>query len=86
MAMEDLRRAMDFSTNSIRLEGFIKEFFEATAMMWSGALEKELTAEDVATLLACPFSCGTLKEYSIKMALEPTGIRIEVDARERKAN
>lgn len=86
MAMEDLRRAMDFSVNSIRLEGFVKEFFEAIAMMWNGALERELTAEDVATLLAFPFSCCTLKEYSIKMELELTGIRIEVDAREKKAN
>lgn len=86
MSMEDLRRSMDFSTNSIRLEGFVKDFFESMAMMWSGALEKELTAEDIATLLACPFACGVLKEYSVKMGLEPTGIRIEVDARELKDN
>lgn len=64
MSMEDLRKAMDFSAKGIRLEGFVKEVFEAIAMMWSGALERKLTTEDVATLLACPFSCGTLKEYS----------------------
>ena len=86
MAMEDLRKAMNFSANSIRLEGYVRKFFEDTAMIWSGALERELTAEDVATLLACPLGFGTLKEYSIKMGLEPTGIRIEVDARELKGN
>lgn len=86
MRMEDLRKAMNFSANSIRLEGYVREFFEDTAMIWSGVIEKELTAEDVATLLACPLGFGTLQEYSIKMELEPAGIRIEVDAQEMQDN
>lgn len=86
MGMEDLCKAIGFTQSTIQLGEFNQGFFEAMAMMWSGALEKELTANDVVTLLAAPFSCGILKSYSVKMDLETTGIRIEVDAQEAQDN
>lgn len=86
MSMEDLRKAIGFTESTIQLGDFNQGFFEAMAMMWSGALGKELTANDVVTLLAAPFSCGILKNYSVKMDMETTGIRIEVDAQEARVN
>lgn len=86
MSLEQLRQLAGFEKSGIRLEGFTKDFFDAMALMWSGALKKNLTAEDVVTLLACPFAAGNVAEYAIKMGMEPTGIYIAVDVQEKKDN
>lgn len=86
MSLGKLRQLAGFEKSGIRLEGFTKEFFEATALMWSGALKRRLTAEDVVTLLACPFAAGNVAKYSIAMGMEPTGIYVAVDVQEKKDN
>lgn len=86
MSMADLKREIGIDGAEYHLGKFNQEFLDALALMWSGAVERELTAQDVAALFACPLAAGNLKSYSIKLTREPRGMSLEIKAQEMTVN